>query len=208
VPVELVTLLAFIPAAIALNLTPGADMMFCLGQGLRGGPRAGMAANFGIASGAMVHVAVAGLGLGALVAATPWIFDVVRWVGVAYLLYLAVGALRSRALPVAPDMTVKTSRAFREAFIVNLTNPKVILFVLAFVPQFVNPANGLILVQFLIFGVIMSIGGLLVNGFVGVFAGSVGKRLAASAGFARGLGFVSGAIFVGLAVRLAMLEKA
>ena len=81
-PVAPLTLLSFIPAALALNLTPGADIMFCLGQGVRGGPRAGMAANLGIACGGAVQVLLAGLGLGALVAAHPRTFDAIRWLGV------------------------------------------------------------------------------------------------------------------------------
>ncbi|MGR3475573.1 MAG: LysE family translocator, partial [Sulfitobacter sp.] len=92
--VDALTLLAFVPAALALNLTPGADMMFCLGQGLRSGPRAALAASAGISAGALVHVTLAGLGLGALVAALPWALDLIRWLGVAYLLWLAVQTLR------------------------------------------------------------------------------------------------------------------
>ena len=87
--IDPLTLLAFIPAALALNLTPGADMVFCLGQGLKSGPRAAISASAGISAGSMVHVTLAGLGLGAAVAAAPWMFDVIRWVGVAYLLWLA-----------------------------------------------------------------------------------------------------------------------
>jgi len=204
---DLLTLIAFIPAALALNLTPGADMMFCLGQGLRGGPRAALAADVGISLGALVHVLIAGLGLGAVVATHPWLFDVIRWAGVAYLLWLAIGALRGGAAKAAKGQVISPARAFREAFVVNLTNPKVILFVLAFVPQFVDPAKGSILGQFMIFGVILSLGGLMVNGFVCVFAGSVGQRLTGSPGFTRGLGFASAAIFGALAVRLALLQK-
>ena len=81
IPIDPLTLLAFVPAALALNLTPGADMMFCLGQGLRGGPKAALAADAGIALGAMIHVLIAGLGLGALVATSPWLFDAIRWAG-------------------------------------------------------------------------------------------------------------------------------
>ena len=80
-PVDPLVLLAFIPAGLALNLTPGADMMFCLGQGLRSGPGAAMAANVGIAVGGMVHTLAAALGLGALLAAHPAAFDVIRWAG-------------------------------------------------------------------------------------------------------------------------------
>ena len=153
--VDPVLLLAFIPAGLALNLTPGADMMFCLGQGLRAGPRAALAASAGISLGAFVHTALAGLGLGALVAAVPLAFEVIRWVGVAYLLWLAVQTLRHRpgtqAAPHAPR------RAFRAGLMVHLSHPKVILFVLAFVPQFVDPTAGPVLPQFLIFGALLAL---------------------------------------------------
>lgn len=203
--VDWAVLLAFIPAALALNLTPGADMMFCLGQGLRAGPGAALAAAAGVSGGGMVHVALAGLGLGAAVAAVPWLFEVIRWVGVAYLLWLAWASLR--AGPVQPDVpAVRPGAAFRQGLVVNLTNPKVILFVLAFVPQFVDPARP-VLPQFLVFGAVLGVGGFLVNGAVGVFAGGVGQRLMTSAGFARWLGRISAGVFVALAARLALATK-
>lgn len=205
--IELVTLLAFIPAALALNLTPGADMMFCFGQGLRSGPRAAIAASAGISAGGMIQVLLAGLGLGAAVAALPWLFDVIRWVGVAYLLYLAWGAVRNGA--VSAEAPVKPARlSFRDGMLVNLTNPKVILFVLAFIPQFVDPLRGSVLMQFLIFGTIIGIGGFVVNGLVGVFAGSAGRHLVSNLRASRILGWITGGIFAALAVRLAILERA
>ena len=200
--VDPVLLLAFIPAGLALNLTPGADMMFCLGQGLRAGPRAAIAASAGISVGAFVHTGLAGLGLGALVAAVPLAFEVIRWIGVAYLLWLAVQTLRHRSTtdvtPVAPR------RAFRAGLMVNLTNPKVILFVLAFVPQFVNPEAGPVLPQFLIFGALLALGGFVINGAVGVFAGGAGQRLAQGS---RVLDYISAGVFGALAARLAILER-
>lgn len=205
-PVDPLTLLAFVPAALALNLTPGADMMFCVGQGLKSGPRAALAADAGIALGGMVHVLLAGLGLGALVAAHPALFDLIRWIGVAYLLVLAVQALRTGALPAAAP-TAGSARAFRAALVVNLTNPKVILFVLAFIPQFVDPTRA-VLPQFLVFGAVLSLGGLLVNGLAGVFAGGLGRGLAGSPRLARGLALVSAGIFTTLALRLALMERA
>lgn len=204
--IDPVVLLAFIPAALALNLTPGADMMFCFGQGLRAGARPAIAASAGVAAGGMVHVAVAGLGLSAVIAAVPWAFDVIRWVGVGYLLYLAWGAFRHGAVPSGQDR-VATARAFRSGLYVNLTNPKVILFVLAFIPQFVDPAAGPILIQFLIFGAILSAGGFLINGLVGVFAGGAGRMLTGSPRAGRVLGYISGTVFAGLALRLAILER-
>ncbi|WP_170430544.1 LysE family translocator [Ruegeria arenilitoris] len=205
--IETVTLLAFIPAALALNFTPGADMMFCFGQGLRSGARPALVASAGISLGLMVHVLLAGLGLGAAVNSLPWLFDVIRWMGVAYLLYLAWGAIRNGV--VSADAPAKpTSHAFRDGMVVNLTNPKIILFVLAFIPQFVNPATGSILPQFLILGLIIALGGFVVNGLVGVFAGGAGKVLISNPRASRIMGWVTGGIFTALAVRLAIMERA
>ncbi|NOD92678.1 LysE family transporter [Ruegeria sp. HKCCD4884] len=205
--IELQTLLVFIPAALALNLTPGADMMFCFGQGLRSGAWPSVSASAGVSVGSMVHVLFAGLGLGAAVAAMPWLFDVIRWMGVTYLLCLAWGAIRNGAItedaPVRP-----THLAFRDGMLVNLTNPKVILFVLAFIPQFVNPATGSVLLQFLTFGVIMAVGGFVVNGLVGIFAGGAGRVLVGNPRASRIIGWTTGGIFAALAIRLAIMERA
>ncbi len=208
--VDPVILLAFLPAALALNLTPGADMMFCLGQGLRAGPRVAVAASAGIALGGVFHAAIAGLGLSALIAAVPGALDVIRWIGVAYLLYLAVQALRSTPVSTAMARQVRpraAHRAFLQGLVVNLTNPKVILFVLAFVPQFVDPARGAVLGQFLIYGVVLSLGGFAVNGAVGVFAAGAAGRMADNLHLARLLGWISAGIFTALALRLALMQK-
>ncbi|MCU0903521.1 MAG: LysE family translocator [Tabrizicola sp.] len=206
-PVEPLTLLAFIPAALALNLTPGADMMFCLGQGLTSGRRAAMAANFGIAMGGIIHTLFAALGLGALVAAHPAAFETIRWLGVGYLLWLAVATLRTG--PGAPGPSARTfpaGKIFGQALMVNLMNPKVILFILAFLPQFVDPTRP-ILPQFMTLGLVFCLGGLMVNGAVGHFAGSIGQRLARSAGLAKWLSRISATIFGALALRLALMPR-
>jgi threonine/homoserine/homoserine lactone efflux protein len=206
-PVDPQTLLAFIPAGLALNLTPGADMMFCLGQGLKSGRNAAMAANFGIASGGLVHTLLAALGLGALVAAHPAAFEAIRWLGVGYLLWLAFGALRGSPFATTPDVALTTTaKAFRQGLLVNLLNPKVILFILAFLPQFVDPTRP-ILPQFMTLGVVFSLGGLVVNGAVGFFAGSIGQRVARSKGVATWLSRISATIFGALALRLALMPR-
>ncbi len=205
--IDWVVLWTFVPAALALNMTPGVDMMFCFGQGLRGGPRAALAASAGNSLGALVHVAIAGLGLGAAVAAMPGLFDAIRWVGVGYLLWLAWKAISGGAGPQATD-TPPARAAFRSGLMVNLTNPKIILFVLAFIPQFVDPEAGQVLGQFLIFGALLGLGGFIVNSTVGIFAGGAGRRLTGSPRMARVLGYISGTIFAGLALRLAIMERA
>lgn len=206
-PVDLLTLLAFLPAALALNLTPGADMMFVLAQGLRGGAKSGMAANLGIALGCFVHVLIAGLGLAALLKAHPAAFELIRWGGVFYLLWLAVKSWRAGPPQPGRVSPAPALRVFREALVVNLLNPKVALFILAFVPQFVSPAQA-VLPQFLILGLVICAGGLLINGLVGLFAGRIGAKLAQSAGFARAMNRISGLVFAGLALRLAVMERA
>ncbi|MEM7320460.1 MAG: LysE family translocator [Pseudomonadota bacterium] len=204
--IDPITLLTFVPAALALNLTPGSDMMFSLGQGLKSGSRAAVAASAGISTGGMVHVVLAGVGLGAVVSAVPWLFDAIRWIGVTYLFWLAWSALR--AGPQAPHgQPVTATRSFLGGLTVNLTNPKVILFVLAFIPQFVDPAAGPILPQFLIFGAVIAVGGFLVNAAVGVFAGRAGRHLVGNPRTRHALGWLSAGIFAALALRLAIMER-
>lgn len=200
--IDPVVLLAFVPAALALNFTPGPDMMLCLAQGMRSGRTAAWAASAGVSTGAFVHVTIAGLGLGAVVAAFPWAFEVIRWIGVAYLLYLAVQAFRSSAVH-ARGIGMRPLRAFRAGLITNLSNFKVIWFVLAFVPQFVVPESGPVFVQFLAFGGMIAVGGFLVNGLVGAYAGTLGAKLVKSS---KVLGYVTGSIYAALAARLAVME--
>lgn len=198
-------LLAFLPAALALNLTPGADMLLCLAQGTRGGSRPAWAASAGISTGSMVHVTLAGLGLGWLVAEYPVLFDVIRYLGVAYLLWLAWRTLT--APPLKSDaLAVRPARAFRDGLIVNLTNPKVILFILAFVPQFVDPTRA-VLPQFLIFGTVIAFGGFFINGAVGVFAGGIGHHMARNSRFETALRWITASIFGALALRLILEGK-
>lgn len=197
--IDPVVFVAFLPAALALNLTPGADMVFCLGQGMAGGARAAVAASAGISAGVLVHVALAGLGLGALVAALPWLFDAIRWAGAGYLLWLAWRTLRT---PVrAAGLPRGARRAFRAGMLVNLSNPKVILFVLAFVPQFVDPTRA-VLPQFLVLGAVLAAGGFVINALVGVFSGRIGGAVLGNRRTERGLRIASAGIFAALAARI------
>ncbi len=203
--IDTAQLLIFIPAALALNLTPGADMLFCLGQGLKSGPRAGIAASFGIATGALIHSLLAAFGLAALLAAYPFAFEIVRWAGVAYLVWLALQAVRSRNAPIAAAQIGKSTlfAAWRDGTLVNLLNPKVAIFVLAFVPQFVDPARGSTIIQFLILGAILNIGGTIINGVVGAFSGGIGRTLTSSTTLSAVYRWVTCSIFLGLAAKLA-----
>ncbi len=201
-------LLIFYPAVLALNLTPGNDMLFCMGQGIRSGPKAGFAANLGIALGAMIHTLLAALGLSALLATYPLAFEIIRWAGVAYLVWLGIQALLHFELAQAEAVEVKASvfRAFRDGVIVNLFNPKVAIFILAFIPQFVEPERGSAFLQFLLLGLIFIANGIWVNGAVGVFAGRFGQLLQSHTGFVTVFRYVSALIFFALAGRMALVN--
>lgn len=203
--IDPIVLLAFLPAGLALNLTPGADMLFCLAQGTRGGPRPAIAASAGISTGSMVHVLLAGLGLGWLVAEYPVLFDVIRYAGAAYLVWLAWRTFRS-PLGQTERPAVRPARAYRDGLIVNLTNPKVILFILAFIPQFVDPTAP-VLPQFLVFGAVIAFFGFFINAAVGIFAGGIGQHMARNPRFENVLRLVTASIFAALALRLLFEDK-
>lgn len=203
--IDFQTLLVFIPIALALNMTPGADMLFCLGQGAKSGSKAGFSASLGIATGSFIHALAGGLGLAALIAANPIAFEVIRWAGVAYLVYLAYQAFSSPIHQVAPTNVDRSYalKAWKDGVLVCLLNPKVAIFILALVPQFVDPKQGSVLVQFLIFGTILNIGGTMINGLIGLFAGRISGVLARNRRVARGLQYATSFIFFGLAMKLA-----
>ena len=199
---------AFLVAAFALCITPGPDMMFIVAMGGRGGPMTGMTAACGVACAMFVHSVAAALGLSALFLTLPALYHVLRWAGAAYLLYLAVRAFRGGG-PVETDGTggAGRRRAFWRGAVTNLLNPKVILFNVSFLPQFVDPGLGHVREQFLLLGVTITVMGLLVDGAVGLLSGRLAALLRRSRRVERGLDIFSGTVFAGLAVRLAAAPK-
>ncbi|WP_141584828.1 LysE family translocator [Actinomadura sp. WMMA1423] len=201
---------AFVVAAFVLCVTPGPDMMFIVAMGGRGGPGTGVMAAAGVATGALTHAVAATLGLSALFSAMPTLYHVLRWAGAAYLLYLAVKSFRDRGepgeegtAPVGPGRI----RAFWQGVVTNLLNPKVILFNIAFLPQFVNPSLGHTMMQLLLLGITLVLIGLAVDAFVGLLSGRLANLLRRSRRVARGLNIFSGTVFTGLAVRLLAVPK-
>lgn len=202
---ELTTLLAFAGACLVLNLVPGPGMMFIVAQGIAGGRRSGVVAAAGMASGTVVHTAAAVLGLSALLQAAPMALEVVRIAGAAVLIYLAIAALRSARA--GSPMAVKgprrsLRRTYVSAVLTNLANPKVILFYLAFVPQFLDPQDWPIAVQILVLGVLVVLIGLVMDIGVGLAAGTFSSLLISRPAIQRILKRASAAIFGGLALRL------
>ena len=199
-------LLIFISAALALNLTPGNDMMYCFGQGLRSGPAAGVAASAGIATGSLIHCLLAAFGMAAAMAAHPVALDVLRWAGIVYLVWLGIQTIRNPTIRPGNVSAPTASfwQAWRGGVIVNLFNPKIAVFVLAFLPQFVDPTQGNPILQFIWLGLILNTGGTLINGLVGGFSGSIGKALTTNEERAKRFNWFSALVFFALAAKLVL----
>jgi RhtB (resistance to homoserine/threonine) family protein len=203
-PVDPTLLLACVLASVAVALSPGPDMMFVLGQTLAGGARRGWAAAIGIYCGAAVHILLAALGVAALLAAEPALFTALRLAGGAYLVWLGVQALRAAWIgaPAVLPAGVPARRVVLQGMLTNLTNPKVALFFLAFLPQFVAPGRAPEWVQMLILGPVLPLVAVPVFAVLIAGAAKASARLARSDRAARWLHGVAGTIFLGLGARL------
>ncbi|WP_114951182.1 LysE family translocator [Sphingosinicella terrae] len=198
--------LGFAFAGLALNIVPGADMTFVAASAARGGRRNGIVAALGIGAGALVHVVAAVLGLSAILVSSQAAFNLIKWIGAAYLLWLAVSMLRSRSGVSAEGTAPRSSglRQFRAAMLVNILNPKVALFFLAFLPQFVDPGAAIPALQILCLGLWFDLVGTLVNIGVALAAASAASRLSALQWVGRTARWVAATAMAGLAVQLAL----
>lgn len=194
------TLVLFLGAGVLLNLTPGADVMLTIAVAIRGGWRHGVAAALGVSLGGLVHVLLATLGLSALLLSLPHGFDIVRGIGICYLLYLAVTSWCASAASLEKASEMSLIHACVRGFTTSALNPKVALFILAFLPQFTDPALGPVWKQMLLLGAVFSTTGFLITASYGALAGAFGARLIKKTEI---LNKLSALVFGALAVRLA-----
>ncbi|MFL6760706.1 LysE family translocator [Sphingomonas sp.] len=201
--------LAFALAGLALNFVPGADMTFVIASAAQGGRRAGIIAALGIGGGTLVHILAAVLGLSALLAASQTAFTIIKWIGAAYLMYLAVSLLLADGQSRGKlDRHGQTGwRLFRAAALVNLLNPKVALFFLAFLPQFIDPNATVPGLQILCLGLWFDVVGTIVNIAVALVAASTAERLRNVSWIGRAARYVAATAMGGLALRLALAER-
>jgi len=203
------TTLAFFGVSVLLGLSPGPDNVFVLMQSATHGRKAGLMVTLGLCTGLLGHTAAVALGLAAVLAASATAFTALKLAGAAYLLYLAWGAFRA---PVGPIETadvphLRPWRMYGRGVFMNLTNPKVGIFFLAFLPQFVQPGAGPVALQVAWLGGVFMLATLLVFGCFAWFAGLVGGLFRQSAKAQRALNWLAGAVFVGLAARLLMANR-
>ena len=206
---EVSTLLLFAAAALAMLLIPGPSVLYIVTRSVAQGRGAGLVSVLGIHVGSAVHVAAAVFGLSALLASSATAFTIVKYLGVAYLVWLGIQQLRSRSYETEPERAAPASarRTFGEGVLVNVLNPKTAIFFLAFLPQFTDPARGPVAPQIILLGVIWILLGLLSDGLYALLASVLAGRLRRSARARRRLDVSSGAIFVGLGVGMATLTK-
>ena len=199
------TLELFVVAAFALIVIPGPAVFFIVAQGLSVGRRAALVGVLGVSAGALVHTVAAAIGVSALIASSATAFTAVKLAGAGYLIVLGIRRLR------APDreLAVETqreplARIFRQGFVTNLLNPKAALFFLAFLPQFVDRQRGSVPLQLLVLGLVFTLIGVVSDGTWALVASSISSRLRGTRGYARGMRYASGTVFIGLGLVAAL----
>ncbi len=207
-------LLLFIAAGWLLNLTPGPDVLYIVSNALKSGVRAGIVAALGIVSGCFVHVFAAVLGVSALLATSATAFTALKWIGAAYLVWMGVRLLFAKGggssiVPADAGAKVPADlrRVYLRGFLTNVLNPKVALFFLAFVPQFIAPGTPDKVSAFLLLGLLFNLNSLPINFGYAWLAGWAANRVGAVQRTMHWLDRAAGAMFIGFGLRLAMSDN-
>jgi threonine/homoserine/homoserine lactone efflux protein len=211
---NLPTFLTFYTAVLALQLAPGPDMMLLLSRGVGQGRRTAVLTAIGMTLAAgLVQLPLLALGVASLVQTSPLAFELLRWTGAAYLVWLGaklvIGSIRTRALVRTTPQPISDVAALRQGMINNLTNPKAMVFMLAFLPQFVDPASGWsVTTQLLLLGAVQKISGFFILGTVALGTGTVGDWLSRRPGLIAWQERCAGLIMIALGLRLALAGDA
>ncbi|MFH0785794.1 MAG: LysE family translocator [Pseudomonadota bacterium] len=203
------TQLIFFMASLLLALTPGPDNLFVLAQAAQYGKRAGITVTIGLCTGLLIHTAAVALGVAAVFQASALAFALLKYIGAAYLIYLAFLSFRAGAEIDSGQRTGSLIFAglYRRGIIMNVTNPKVSLFFMAFLPQFTDPTRGPLVPQILLLGLLFILSTILVFGGISLLAGGIGSRLRKSEKAQILLNRIAAGVFIALAVKLAMAKR-
>jgi threonine/homoserine/homoserine lactone efflux protein len=196
----------FVGAALLLLVVPGPSVLYVVTQSVSHGRRAGIASVAGIHTGTLVHIAAATVGLSALLASSALAFDVVKYLGAAYLVVIGIRRLAGFEPDDQPKQqsSHKLGPLYRQGIVVNVLNPKTALFFLAFLPQFVDPARGAAWLQILALGLLFAALGFLSDSTWALTTGTLGERLRRSRRFPTVRRYISGTVFVGLGAAAAL----
>jgi threonine/homoserine/homoserine lactone efflux protein len=202
-------LLAFFTASVILALSPGPDNLFVMAQSAQNGRAAGLFVTLGLATGLIGHTVAVAFGLAAVVYSSALAFSILKFMGAAYLLYLAWQALKAAASSgqQKPVQTLSKVNLYQRGIIMNLTNPKVSLFFLAFLPQFADPRHGSMMLQFIQLGAVFIMATMLVFSVISILAGGFGEKFHNSILAQKVVNRIAAAVFFGLAIKLAITER-
>jgi threonine/homoserine/homoserine lactone efflux protein len=201
-------LLCFLGASAALTIAPGPDNIFVLTQGIARGRKPAIVTALGMCSGISVHTTAAAFGLSAVFYSSAVAFNVVKYAGAAYLLYLAWKVSKERSTIILSSADERASVAlFKRGFIMNVLNPKVAMFFLAFLPQFVTPDSDYFALQMLLLGFIFMVQAVIIFCLIGFFSGSIGNFILARPQIAKYFDWLTAGVFASLGVRLALAER-
>lgn len=203
------SLLGFVAAALVVLLLPGPGVIYIVARSLSQGQRAGLMSALGLSAGALVHVAAAAAGLSAILLTSAMAFDIVKTLGAIYLIYLGVRALLNRraATAVATPPKRSLSRLFRDGVIISVLNPKIAVFFLAFLPQFVDPGRGPVAQQVLFLGLLYVSLALVTDGTYAVLSGRLGHWIGGRLMAGPLPRYASGAVYIGLGVGTALADR-
>ncbi len=207
--IESKILLMFFTTSILLALSPGPDNLFVMTQSAQHGRKAGLLVTLGLCTGLLFHTAAVTFGLAAIFKASAAAFTLLKFAGAGYLLYLAWQAFRAGTAggPAAVVEKISAAGLYRRGIIMNISNPKVSIFFLAFLPQFADPAKGSLPLQLVLLGGIFIVATVIIFGSISILAGTLGERFRQSAFAQRVLNRAAAAVFAGLALKLALAQR-
>lgn len=202
------TFLYFLAASVALTIAPGPDNLFVMTQGIARGRKAAVVTALGMCSGISVHTTAAAFGVSAVFYSSAVAFGAVKYAGAAYLLYLAYRTLRERSAPKLSAADGRNASAlFRRGFLMNVLNPKVALFFLAFLPQFATPDTPYFSMQMLLLGFLFMAQAVVIFCLIGCFAGTIGRFILARPKISKYFDALTAGVFASLGIRLALAER-
>ncbi len=207
--IDLSTLMAYVAVVLGFVFIPGPATLLTVARAASSGTRVGIATGAGVAAGDVFHTVMAMVGISAIIATSATLFSIVKYIGAAYLVYLGIRAIieRAPANPAAGALAISAGKAFRQAVLTEVLNPKTALFFLAFLPQFVRPENGSVMLQLMTLGMIFVLLGLFSTVVFAVSAGRLGAFLRRNPSVVKWQSKVVGGIYCALGVRLALQQR-
>lgn len=202
-------LLSFLAVSVLLTLAPGPDILFVIAQSISNGRKAGIATAMGLTTGLIAHTSAAALGITAILYNSAFAFQLVKYAGALYLLYLAYQALKEGANPLTTSAPEKKSalRLYRTGILMNVLNPKVSLFFLAFLPQFITPGSGNEALQMMILGIVFMVQTIILFSAVAIFAGIFGQKILGRTSLGKYVQYGKAILYAVIGIRIALAEK-